>query len=160
MRIPSSPCKTERHLRWMHWGRSERGREAPFNVGHPQLERLMNHELFVIVLDSPHLSLDYVESWSRLAVRVGIRRDARFAHGDIEVVHPVNDMLTRSFRYLTFFQHEWELVARTTLATSGWTSGAGGITWADYRYGFSWLIATEVFSGREKVGLSRVVPRP
>ncbi len=76
----------------------------------------MNNELFTVALglSEPWVvtALEFDQSERKLIVRVDFRRGARFAHGDAEGVHPVHDTLIKSFRHLSFFQHECELVAR------------------------------------------------
>ncbi len=76
----------------------------------------MNNELFTVALglSEPWVvtALEFDESERKLILRVDFRRGARFAHGDAEGVHPVHDTLIKSFRHLSFFQHECELVAR------------------------------------------------
>ncbi len=62
----------------------------------------MNHKLLAVALglsEPWHFTApEFNESGRKLIVHVDIRRGARSEHGDIEGVHLVHDMLTRSFR--------------------------------------------------------------
>ncbi len=109
----------------------------------------MDNELFTIALGLSEpcvvTVLEFDESERKLIERVDFRRGARCAHGDAEGVHPVHGKLIKSFRHLSFFQHECELVARVPRVRL--PDGRVALVeppWAGRRSGFTLLFETLV----------------
>ena len=58
-------------------------------------------------------SVDFDESAKTLTVLMDFKAGSRFEVSGHEGVHPVHDTVTKNYRHLNFFQHEFHLQVRT-----------------------------------------------
>jgi transposase len=57
--------------------------------------------------------LEFDEPARTLTIQVDFQRGSRFQATDAEGEHPVHDTVTKTYRHLSFFQHECHLEVRT-----------------------------------------------